>query len=31
MTMVSTGQTIQVNPKDTVTIDSGVLSVTAGD
>jgi hypothetical protein len=31
MTMVSTGQTIQVNPKDTVTIDSGVLSVSAGD
>jgi hypothetical protein len=31
MTMVSTGQTVQVAPKDTVMIDSGVLSVTAGD
>jgi hypothetical protein len=31
MTMVSTGQAVQVNPKDTVTIDSGVLSVSAGD
>jgi hypothetical protein len=31
MTMVFTGQTVNVNPKDTVTIDSGVLSVAAGD
>jgi hypothetical protein len=31
MTMVPTGQTVNVNPKDTVIIDSGVLSVTAGD
>jgi hypothetical protein len=31
MTMLSTGQTVQVNSKDTVVIDSGVMSVTAGD
>jgi hypothetical protein len=31
MIMVSTGQTVQVNPNDTVVIDSGVMSVTAGD
>jgi hypothetical protein len=31
MTMVATGQTVQVNPNDTVMIDSGVLSVNAGD
>lgn len=31
MTMLSTGQTVQVSPKDTVVIDSGVMSVTKGD
>lgn len=31
MTLLSTGQTVTVNPNDTVTIDSGVMSVTAGD
>jgi hypothetical protein len=31
MTMLSAGQTVQVSPKDTVVIDSGVMSVTAGD
>jgi hypothetical protein len=30
MTMVSTGQTVRVNPNDTVVIDSGVMSVTTG-
>jgi hypothetical protein len=31
MTLLSTGQTVTVNPKDTVVIDSGVMSVTSGD
>jgi hypothetical protein len=31
ITMLSTGQTVTVNPKDTVVIDSGVMSVTPGD
>ena len=31
MTMVSTGQTVRVNANDTVVIDGGVMSVTAGD
>jgi hypothetical protein len=30
MTMVSTGQTARVNPNDTVVIDNGVMSVSAG-
>ncbi len=30
MTLVSTGQTVRVGPNDTVVIDSGVMSVTAG-
>jgi long-subunit fatty acid transport protein len=30
MTMLATGQTVQVNPNDSVVIDSGVMSVTAG-
>ena len=30
MTLLSTGQTVRVNPRDTVVIDSGVMSVTAG-
>jgi len=28
MTLLSTGQTVHVNPKDAVVIDSGVMSVT---
>jgi len=31
MTLVSTGQTVTVNPNDAVVIDSGVMRVTAGD
>ncbi|MGE5256180.1 MAG: hypothetical protein ACM3KE_05885 [Hyphomicrobiales bacterium] len=31
MTMLSTGQTVTVNPKDSVVIDSGVMTVTPGD
>lgn len=31
MTLVASGQTVRVNPNDTVVIDSGVMSVTAGD
>jgi hypothetical protein len=31
MTLVATGQTVRVNPKDTVVIDNGVMNVTAGD
>jgi len=31
MTLVRTGQTVDVNPKDSVVIDSGVMSVTPGD
>ena len=31
MTLVGTGQTVQVNPQDSVVIDSGVMSVTSGD
>jgi hypothetical protein len=30
MTLVATGQTVQVNQNDSVVIDSGVMSVTAG-
>jgi hypothetical protein len=30
ITLVSTGQTLRVGPNDTVVIDSGVMSVTAG-
>jgi hypothetical protein len=30
MTMLSTGQTVRVNPKDSVVIDNGVMSVTSG-
>jgi hypothetical protein len=30
MTLVATGQTVQVNPNDSVVIDNGVMSVTAG-
>ena len=30
MTLVSTGQTVRVGPNDTVVIDSGVMSVNAG-
>ena len=30
MTLLNTGQTVTVNPNDTVVIDSGVMSVTAG-
>jgi hypothetical protein len=30
MTMVSTGQTVRVNPNDAVVIDNGVISVSAG-
>lgn len=31
MTLLSTGQTVTVNPKDSVVIDSGVMNVTSGD
>jgi hypothetical protein len=31
ITMLSTGQTVAVNPKDSVVIDSGVMTVTPGD
>jgi hypothetical protein len=31
LTMLSTGQAVTVNPKDSVVIDSGVMSVNAGD
>jgi hypothetical protein len=31
MTLLSTGQTVKVNPKDSVVIDNGVLNVTSGD
>ena len=31
ITLVSTGQTVRVNPKDSVVIDSGVMNVTSGD
>jgi hypothetical protein len=31
MTMVSTGQTVRVNPNDAVVIDDGVIKVTVGD
>jgi hypothetical protein len=31
MTLLSTGQTVRVNSKDAVVIDSGVMSVTSGD
>jgi hypothetical protein len=31
MTLLSTGQTVRVNPKDSVVIDSGVMNVTSGD
>jgi len=30
MALLSTGQTVNVNPRDTVVIDCGVMSVTAG-
>jgi hypothetical protein len=30
MTLVATGQTVRVGPNDTVVIDSGVMSVNAG-
>jgi hypothetical protein len=30
MTLLSTGQTVRVNPKDTVAIDNGVMNVTSG-
>lgn len=30
MTLLSTGQTVSVNPKDSVVIDSGVMNVTSG-
>lgn len=30
MTMLGTGQTVSVNPKDSVVIDSGVMNVTSG-
>ena len=30
MTLLSTGQTVRVGPKDAVVIDNGVMSVTAG-
>lgn len=30
MTQVATGQTVQVNPNDSVVIDSGAMRVTAG-
>ena len=31
MTLVATGQTVRVGPKDAIVIDNGVMSVTAGD
>jgi len=31
MTLLSTGQTVSVNPKDSVVIDNSVMSVTSGD
>lgn len=31
MTLLKTGQTVTVNPKDSVVIDSGVMTVTPGD
>ena len=31
MTLLSTGQTVRVNPKDSVVIDNGVMKVTSGD
>jgi hypothetical protein len=31
LTLLSTGQTVQVNPEDSVVIDNGVLSVSSGD
>jgi hypothetical protein len=31
MTLLSTGQTVSVNPKDAVVIDNGVMNVTSGD
>jgi len=30
MTLLSTGQTVRVNPNDSVVIDNGVLNVTSG-
>ena len=30
MTLVATGQTVRVGPKDAIVIDNGVMSVTAG-
>jgi hypothetical protein len=30
MTLLTTGQTVRVNPKDSVVIDSGVMNVTSG-
>jgi hypothetical protein len=30
MTLLSTGQTVSVNPKDSVVIDNGVMNVTSG-
>jgi hypothetical protein len=30
MTLLSTGQTVRVNPKDAVVIDNGVMNVTSG-
>lgn len=31
MTLLSTGQTVSISPKDSVVIDSGVMNVTPGD
>ncbi|MBI5578893.1 MAG: hypothetical protein HY895_07050 [Deltaproteobacteria bacterium] len=31
MTLLSTGQTVRVNPKDSVVIDNGVMNVTSGE
>jgi hypothetical protein len=31
MTLLSTGQTVRVNPNDAVVIDNGVMNVTSGD
>jgi hypothetical protein len=31
ITLLSTGQTVGVNPKDSVVIDNGVMNVTSGD
>jgi hypothetical protein len=31
MTLLSTGQTMRVNPKDSIVIDNGVMNVTPGD